>query len=144
LLVVIVFGGGFGGYYILTKMSNNNTVPASVNTNVLNPVSDLSPYTYSLGEILVNLCDEGGKRFFKVDLYLGYDSKKKKEMDMELEEKKPIIRDAINGVLRSKKSTDLSTHENIENLKKEIITRINPYFENGKVSNIYFNNILVQ
>lgn len=147
LLIIMGAGLGFGGYFIYNKVMNNTTTAAhntNANTNVLNPSSGLSAYTYSMDEFLVNLSDEGGKRFFKTKIYIGYDTKKKKDMDKELEEKKPILRDAINGVLRSKKATDLSTQKNVEDLKKELLDRINPCFESGKASNIYFYDILIQ
>jgi flagellar basal body-associated protein FliL len=96
-----------------------------------------------MDEFLVNLTDDGGKKYFKVKLYLGYNTKNKKNMDKELEEKKPILRDAINSVLRSKKSVDI-TQKGVEDLKKEILARINPYLESGKAENVYFYDILVQ
>lgn len=153
LLVIIVLGLGFGGaYYFLYKNSenakSNTTIAANkyVNQTMPNTAIELSSYTLSMDEFLVNLADEGGKRFFKVKLFIGYEPAKKKEKDMlaELEEKKPIIRDVINSVLRSKKSTDIATQQNVDDLKKELLTRIAPYFENGRVNNIYFYDILVQ
>jgi flagellar protein FliL len=153
LLVIIVLGLGFGGaYFFLNKNSENSkgttTIPTANNLNQTMPNSavQLSSYTYSMDEFLVNLADEGGKRFFKVKLFIGYEPTKKKEKNMlaELEEKKPIIRDVINSVLRAKKSTDLATQQNVDDLKKELLTRMAPYFENGRVNNIYFNDILIQ
>lgn len=145
LLVIIALGLGFGGYMIFFNKNSANTAtnsPSSNNT-VINSANELSPYTYSMDEFLVNLTDDGGKKYFKVNLYLGYNTKNKKNMDKELEEKKPILRDAINSVLRSKKSVDI-TQKGVEDLKKEILARINPYLENGKAENVYFSDILVQ
>ncbi len=148
LLFFIVVGLGFGGYFIYAKLSSNNTNNTSINintsSNVLSPSNELSPYTYSLDEFLVNLSDEGGKRLIKTKIFLGYDTKKKKDMDKELEEKKAAIRDAVNGILRSKKAADLVSQKSIEDLKKEILSRINPYFVSGKATNVYFNDILIQ
>ena len=142
LLVIIVLGLGFGGaYYFLYKnpenAKSNTTIAANnyVNQTMPNTAIELSSYTLSMDEFLVNLADEGGKRFFKVKLFIGYEPAKKKEKDMlaELEEKKPIIRDVINSVLRSKKSTDIATQQNVDDLKKELLTRIAPYFT-GSIS----------
>jgi flagellar protein FliL len=154
LLVIIVLGVGFAGAYFFlgknaagTYVNANTAIPANNNENrIISNTVNVSSYTYDMEEFLVNLGDEGGKRFFKVKLFIGYEPTKKKEKDMlaEFEEKKPIIRDAINSVLRSKKSTDIATQSNVDDLKKEILTRIAPYFENGRVNNIYFYNILVQ
>lgn len=145
LLVIIVFGLGFGVYMLFfsNKPANTTTNYPSSNNTVSNSVNEMSLYTYSMDEFLVNLTDDGGKKYFKVKLYLGYNTKNKKNMDKELEEKKPILRDAINSVLRSKKSVDI-TQKGVEDLKKEILARINPYLESGKAENVYFYDILVQ
>ena len=153
LLVIIVLGLGFGGsYFLLNKNAENSksntTIPVSNNINqtMPNAANELSSYTYNMDEVLVNLADEGGKKLFKGKLFIGYEPTKKKEKDMlaEFEEKKPIIRDAINNILRSKKSTDIATKENLDNLKKELLATIAPCFKNGRVNNIYFNDIFVQ
>jgi flagellar basal body-associated protein FliL len=153
--VIVAIGLGFGGaYFYLSKkagsatenVNHNVTAAAFPNQTMPNVASELSTATFSMDEFLVNLADDGGKRFFKVKLFIGYEPVKKKEEDMkkELEEKKPIVRDAVNSILRSKKSSDLSTQKNIDDLKKEILTKIIPYFINGRVNNIYFNDILLQ
>lgn len=100
----------------------------------------VSAKTFGLDEFLVNLADEDGKRYLKVKVFLGYDNKK---LDTELEEKKPILRDAVISVLRSKKSTDISA-KGIDNIKIEIIQRINATLEKGQLNNVYFNDLLVQ
>lgn len=154
--VIIALGLGFGGaYFFLSKKAeaanasiNNNVPQAAVfpNQTMPNVATELSSATFSMDEFLVNLADEGGRRFFKVKIFLGYEPVKKKEEDMkkELEDKKPIVRDAINNILRSKKSADLASQKNIEDLKKEILTKIVPYFQNGRVNNVYINDILLQ
>lgn len=100
----------------------------------------VSAKTFGLDEFLVNLADEDGKRYLKVKVFLGYDNKK---LDAELEEKKPILRDAIIGVIRTKKAADI-TPKGVESIKMEIIQRINPLLEKGKLNNVYINDILVQ
>lgn len=144
LTLVLVFGVAFGGYMVLSsKNSDKNTKTVNNNTQS-STAGELSPYTYGLDEFLVNLADESGKRFIKVHLYLGYDTDDEKKMSAELEANTAAVRDSINSILRSKKSTDVKTQKNIEDLKKEIITRINPYFEYGQITNIYFYDILIQ
>lgn len=148
LLVIIIFVLGFVGFLLLKNGKLNQITNKSV--QVVNPgnqqpvVSETSTYTYSLDEFLVNLSDDGGKRFFKAKIYIGYETEEKKKMDKELEEKIPILRDTINTVLRSKKTTDITTKDKVDALKKEIIDKINPYFTYGKASNIYFYDILIQ
>lgn len=162
LVLVIVVGGAFSAYMIFIKKpaasgegttseatthATEQSQTAKVTQNTVNPkyLYEVSAYTYEFkDEFLVNLADEGGKRYLKIKIFLGYETKDKKKMDAELEERKPILRDAINGVLRSKKSTDLSGETGIENLKKEILVRIGSILTEGRPNNVYFSDMVVQ
>lgn len=144
LTLILVFGVAFGGYMMLSSKKPEKSIKNVKNKVQNSTANELSPYTYGLDEFLVNLADASGKRFLKVHLYLGYDTEEEKKMAAELEEKTPELRDAVNSILRSKKSTDITVQKNLNNLKKEIIERINPYFEYGQITNVYFYDILVQ
>jgi flagellar basal body-associated protein FliL len=143
LLILIVASLGFVGYMLASKktpvvISNTTAVDSTVTA------SNASPYTYSLDEFLVNLADNGGKSYLKIKVSLGYDAKNKKDMDKELAAKTDQIRDAIIGVLRSKLSTDLNTQTGVDQLKKDILAKVNPLFESGKANSVYINDILIQ
>lgn len=146
LLALILLGGtAFAGFFIFFK--NNNT--PVVNTNNINgtniaPQMLIEEKAYDLGEFTVNLADEGGRRYLKAKISLGYDkSNKKLAKELEEESMKPILRDGVNTVLTSKKSTDI-TQKGKEDIKKEIMDKLNPLFRNGRVINVYFSEILVQ
>lgn len=155
--LIVVGASGYFGYSMFLKdkgakktkttttqqqiAAQQGTVPqAAINSNYLDQV--VSAKTFELGEFLVNLADEDGKRYLKVTVYLGYDDKK---LDAELETKKAIIRDGVISVLRTKKAADIIP-KNMNNIKLEIIQRINPMLEekNGQLSNVYFYDVLVQ
>lgn len=146
--VAVLGAGGYFGYnqfFASKEKTTKNVVqqPAPVQQVVQNGSylqQVVSAKTYGLDEFLVNLSDEDGKRYLKVKVFLGYDNKK---LDTELEEKKPILRDAVISVLRSKKSTDINA-KGIESIKMEIIQRINATLEKGQLNNVYFNDLLVQ
>jgi flagellar basal body-associated protein FliL len=151
LVVILVFSVGFSGYLFFIKNKaddSSSKLPTALEpaktTNAEASTEYTAPYKYSMEEFLVNLADEGGKRYFKVKLTIGYDTKKTKEMTAEFEEKADNLRDSIISVLRAKKSTELVTQKNIDDLKKDILIKINPIFENGKAYNIYFTDILIQ
>lgn len=154
IVVLAISGGAFGGYMLVNK---NNSQASGGNTQVVNnnlstqapstqtiangtmqPV--ISEFTFELGEFLVNLSDEGEKRFVKANIYIGHSNKK---LAKELEGKTPMLRDAINSVLRAKKAKDF-TPKGTEDIKLEILNRINPMFKEGRCESIYFNEILVQ
>jgi flagellar protein FliL len=134
LIVLIVGGGAFAGYYFALR---NNPAPT-----IAAKVGSIDEATLEIEELIVNLSDENSKRFLKVKLVLAYDSENKK-FAKELESKKPVVKDGIISVIRSKKATDLTT-KGAEDLKAEILNRVNPVFTTGKLTNVYYSDFLVQ
>jgi len=137
LLLIVVGGAAFGGMYFAGKKGLGATpVPTKTEES-----AETAALTYSLDEFLVNLSDEDGRRYLKVKVFIGYGENE--ELTKELETKKPIIRDLVNTSLRAKKTTDFSA-TGVDTIKKELIESINPVLIKGKISHIYFNDILVQ
>lgn len=134
LSLIIVGGAAFGGMYFASKKGLSATSK---------PVKaeEITEATYSLDEFLVNLSDEDGRRYLKVKVFIGYEDNK--NLTEELDAKKPIIRDVVNTSLRAKKTTDFSA-TGVDTIKNELIASINPVLTKGKISHIYFNDILVQ
>ena len=140
LAAVLVGGGVAGGYVIAFKMKSVNTANTPAKTDKV-----LNPKTFSLDEFLVNLKSERSSGYLKTNIYIGYDGELKEhaELPAELEEKKAILRDAVNSILRSKKPEDFDGTKD-EQLKKEIKDKINTVLFKGKIEDIYFNEIIVQ
>lgn len=132
LSVIIIAGAGFAGYYFLAG-NNKDKV------EVKHPLEDEK--TFSLEEFKLNLADENGSTYIQTTIYVGY--KKNSKLEAELEEKKPIMRDTINKVMRGKKSSDLSV-KGTEELKELLIKSINPLLEKGKIDNIYYDKFIMQ
>lgn len=139
LLAAILVGGGvFGGYMISNKLKPQTTSADTAQK------SGLQQKTFALDEFLVNLKSDNSTRYLKTKIYIGYsDSKEVKDFETELTDKKPIIRDAINSVLRTKKAEDFS-EAGVEQLKEQIKNRINPVLGKGQIVDVYFSEILVQ
>jgi flagellar FliL protein len=97
--------------------------------------------TYSLGDFTCNLNEANYKRYIAVKLSVGYT---KEGLDKTLEEKLPQMSDIVNSVLRAKKIDDLNTTEKTESVKKEIMDKINAILGDDKITNVYFNKILIQ
>lgn len=91
LILVIIGGATFGAMYFYSK--KNSSVAAKPKVII--------EQTYPLGEFTINLLDDSGKRYLKVNVYIGYEINKK--LTLELDENKPIIRDAVNTYIRAKK-----------------------------------------
>jgi len=134
LSLIVVGGAAFGGMYFAGKNSASATAQST-------KVQETTELTYPLDEFLVNLMDEDGRRYLKVKVVIGYEENK--NLTAELETKKPIIRDVINTTLRAKKTTDFSA-TGVDAIKEELIASVNPVLTKGKISHIYFNDILVQ
>ena len=151
LIVAVCGAGGYFGYNKFLKddsESSNVQTPIAQTTTSVQTTSQSASYlsqivsseTFDLGEITVNLTDTSSSRYLKVSVYLGYDSSK---LESELEDRKPIITDAVIGILRTKKAEDI-VPKNMENIKMEIIQKINPILQKGKLNNIYFTDLIVQ
>lgn len=136
VIFALISGAVFVGYTVATKQVSKNSNEAS-ESNVVEREA-----TLNLDEFLVNLSDEGKSKFIKVKVSLG-SNLENKELQEELKAKVPQIRDSINKVLRTKKSTDFKT-EGDALLKEEIIVKANELLNNGKITNIYFTDIIVQ
>lgn len=139
LLAAILVGGGvFGGYIIFNKLKPQTTTADAAKKDALDQK------TFALDEFLVNLKSDNSTRYLKTKVYIGYpDTKETEDFETELADKKPIIRDAINTVLRTKKAEDF-TEAGVEKLKEEIKNKINPLLGEGQIVNVYFSEILVQ
>jgi len=98
-------------------------------------------YAYSVGEFLVNLDEPGYKRYVKATVFIASDNK---NIEGELAEKMPKVRDAIIGILRSKKIDDLNTTVKTDAVKREIKDKLNMIFVSGKLTDVYLNDIIIQ
>ncbi|MGH4050389.1 MAG: flagellar basal body-associated FliL family protein [Clostridium sp.] len=131
LLLIVVGGGAFAAMYFL---GGKSIVTTSAKTKVV------VESTYSLDEFLVNLLDDGGLLYLKSTVYIGYEENS--DLTAEITTKLPIIRDTVNSYLRTKKSADFSD-TGVVTVKKDLIIRLNPILTKGKISNIYFNSIVI-
>jgi flagellar basal body-associated protein FliL len=138
LVLILVGGAAFAGYYFASK---NNTGSSGETTKVVvAPVKEA--YLVIVEGKLVNLADTDAKRYAKMTMTLAYDSKNTK-LGTELTEKKTVIVDAILSTIRNKKAADFDG-KGADDVKKELITRINSLLEYGRLTNIYFDEILTQ
>ncbi|WP_346913551.1 flagellar basal body-associated FliL family protein [Clostridium sp.] len=136
VIFALISGAVFVGYTVATKQAGKNNSDTS-ESNVVEKEA-----TLDLKEFLVSLSDEGKSKYVKVSIFLGSDEKNKK-LQKELTAKVPQIRDCVNKFLRTKKSTDF-TIEGEALLKEEIIVKVNELLKNGKITNVYFTDLIVQ
>lgn len=133
ILGLIVLGGAtFGGAYLFFKTNKTVSAQQVVEQNYV----DLEEFT-------TNLADEGGKRYFKCELSLGYNKDDKKVAE-EITNNTAVIRDVAILYFRSQKAEYINDVNNQEKIKKELIEAINKNLVKGKITDIRFKNMLVQ
>ncbi|MDP3266830.1 MAG: flagellar basal body-associated protein FliL [Sulfuricurvum sp.] len=89
----------------------------------------------------VNLLSESGRRYLKVEMNLELEGE---ELALELESKKPVLRDVIIRILSGKSLEEVSTIKGKETLKEEIVNDLNQRVKDGKIKNVYFTDFVVQ
>lgn len=134
ILGLLVLGSAaFGGVYLFMK--TKNTVEAQ-EVVIENTYIDLAEFT-------VNLADEGGKRYFKGEISIGYD-KTKTKLKEELEGNQVIVRDDIIFYFKGQKADYINNAANKETIKKQLIDAINKDLTKGKITDIRFKSMIVQ
>ncbi len=96
---------------------------------------------FPLDLFTVNLLSESGRRYLKVEMNLELSGE---ELAVELEKKKPVLRDTIIRILSSKSLEEISTAKGKETLKEEIVSELNKRVKDGKIKNVYFVDFVVQ
>ena len=94
-----------------------------------------------LDAFIVNLNDESGDRYLKVVMQLEMN---KTELEAEIVNKMPQIRDEILMLLSNKSFDDVGTMAGKRMLKREIINGVNKYLTTGQVVQVYFSEFVVQ
>ena len=96
----------------------------------------------SLDHFIVNIKDESGEiRYLKIEIKLELGNY---EMQREVENKDPKIRDSIVTILTNKSVADVSDTKGKFKLKEEIRARINTFMTLGKVKEVYFTDFIIQ
>lgn len=96
---------------------------------------------FPLDIFTVNLLSESGRRYLKVEMNLELEGE---ELALELETKKPVLRDVIIRILSGKSLEEVSTVRGKETLKEEILSDLNQRIKDGKIKNVYFTDFVVQ
>jgi flagellar FliL protein len=143
--MVLMLGMGGGLYLMWNKLSdieiqannaNAGTQPGS-GGSIEQPLGPI----HALDTFIVNLADKGGKRYLRItmDLELG-----NPELETEIVKRMPQVRDSVLMILPSKQFSDISSVEGKIALRDEIMETLNNFLIQGKITNIYFKEFVVQ
>lgn len=92
-----------------------------------------------LETFLVNLSGNLGRKLVKVNMELEVDGDQVQE---EIEQLKPKIRDIIIVILSSKTYVQISTSDRKDSLRDEIKDQVNLFLTKGQIKRVYFTDIL--
>lgn len=140
---VVVLGGLGAGFFIMWQKLANlgvQNVQASAAEKEKKAEAGMGP-TYHLDPLIVNLADEGGKRFLRVTMELEV---KSAEMVKQVEDHLPKIKDTILMILPTKKYDDLHTVDGKIALRDQITKKINGFFKDKPITHIYFTEFVIQ
>lgn len=96
---------------------------------------------YSFEPIIVNLNEEGARRYLKVSLNLELDNPR---VIKEIELLKPKLLDFLITLLSSKSLKDIEDAKGKENLRREIVSKFSRELNTGRVVNVYFSEFMIQ
>lgn len=143
ILFVVMIGLTGGLFMIWTKLST--TEAQAHNTAISNEegqeVQQTPGTIFPMDTFIVNLADEGGKRYLRITMDLELTQGTVAD---DLKKRLPQMRDSILMVLPSKRFEDIRTVEGKTSLRNEIIANLNGLFGQERISNIYFTEFVVQ
>ncbi len=131
LLVVLLGGGAAGAYFKFVRPPGEGTGEEKrVETAV-----------YEMDTFLVNLADEGGKRFLKATIKIKVSSP---DVAKECSSRNFEMRDLILTLLSSKESQEVLRPDDKLVLKRQIMEALNRTLRKGQTLDVYFTEFLVQ
>ena len=104
-------------------------------------ISDAVGPTYNLDTFIVNTADPGGTRYLRVTMNLELNDELLKE---KLDRRLPQIRDSILMILPEKKLSDIQSVEGKNALRTQLMAKLNSFFEEGGIKNLYFTEFVIQ
>ena len=147
LLILTIVVGGIIAYFSLS--SDEEMVeesPSSMQKNKKNRGQKDSNFLtigpiYPLDKFIVNLVSDGGRRYLKASMDFELSQE---EMTVELDSKKPLVRDIIIRILSSKTFEEISTRRGKDKLKEELAEQLNEVLSDGYIKHIFLTSFVIQ
>jgi flagellar FliL protein len=151
---VLMMGIMGGGFFILWKQMSNAVAQVQQQGNEKGQTEEAAKEQevamgpiYKLDTLIVNLADQGGKRYLRITMDLELKPAENidaKEVIDEMDKRLPQIRDTILMILPTKQYADIATTAGKIALRDEIMAKLNALLKKGQISNIYFSEFVVQ
>lgn len=133
----ILVGGGFFAYTFLFSAKGDKHHKEKPEKKKV--VEEEKPVLFKMEPFVVNLMDEG--RFMKIGIEVQLADKKFEKL---VEERIPLLRDAVIILLSSKSFAAISGPEGKFQLKDELLVRINQAIGQDVVKNLFFTEFVIQ
>ncbi len=156
MLFLILAGGAAAAYFMLNedtevlddaqhaKQTQVAAAPAAAGKHTTSTrstdYSQIGPM-YPMDQFIVNLYNEGSSRYLKATINFELSAA---ELSVEMDMKKPLIRDIVIKTLSAKTYEEISTIRGKENLKDEIAMKVNQVLSDGQVNNLFFTDFVIQ
>ncbi|MFO7600465.1 MAG: flagellar basal body-associated FliL family protein [Candidatus Desulfacyla sp.] len=142
LLAAAIIGGG-GFFYLKGKGSASEKGAAAEGTqsSAEKATADKNKINFPLENFIVNLADPGGKRYLSTRIVLELNDK---GVVLSLEKKVPEMRDRILMILPTKTFKEIQSVEGKNALRSTLITELNGVLQEGQITNIFFQEFVVQ
>jgi len=148
-MMVFMFGLGGGLFMMWNKLSvlsaqtaaNADDESDENDSGEEVSVEEMLGPIYALDTFIVNLANNGGNRYLRVTMDLELDNK---NLESEVNKRLPQVRDSILMILPTKRVEDISSVAGKTTLRDEILEKINSYLAQGKITNIYFKEFVIQ
>lgn len=142
LLAAVMIGGG-GLFYMKSKgsASENGKAAEGAKDSGEKAAEDKNKVNFPLENFIVNLADPGGKRYLSTKIVLELNDKK---VVPSIENKVPEMRDRILMILPTKTFQEIQSVSGKNVLKDTLITELNSLLQEGKITNIFFQEFVVQ
>ncbi|MBE6062731.1 MAG: flagellar basal body protein FliL [Clostridium butyricum] len=131
--LLVIGAASFGGVYLFMKTNKAVSSQAVVKEQAY----------IDLAEFTINLGGDNGKRYFKGEISLGYD-KDNKKMEKEIKNNTVVIRDTIIFYFKGQKAEFINDINNKDQIKEELMERINKELIKGKINDLRFKNMIIQ
>jgi len=138
VLVLLVAGGGFMVWKKMSAPKEKGQIVAIKEKDKGKP--DMGPI-YPMETFIVNLLDQTGKRYLKIQIQLELDNEAVKQ---EIDRRMPQFKDAIISLLSSKSIPDINSVEGKMQLRAELAALFNQYLKSGKITNVFFMDFIIQ
>ena len=134
IIGIVVAAGLFLGWISLPGSSSAKKKEVVPSAATIGPMLKINP-------LVINLKEEGGRHYIKTTIVLEIGQPEWLE---EVRSKVPLLTDLAILTLSDKRLKELQNTEAKENLKKELLVKINQALGSPRVAQIYFDEFLSQ